>query len=87
MTVQNLIEYDPPKMLSMREARMAGATANRLLNLRHTLRQLESGSLTMKTRNGTQSMSLTRNDLEAVMGLLMERDEQFLTGLNIEINE
>jgi hypothetical protein len=88
MTTKNLIKHDPPKMLSMREARMAGATANRLLSLRGALRQgLESGSVTLKTSNGTQSITLPRNDLMAVVGLLVERDEHFLIGLNVEISE
>lgn len=84
---QNLIEYDPPKMLSLREVRVAGATANRLLNLRHSLRNLKGGSLTIQTHNGSQSLSLSLVDLQALIGLLIERDEAFLTGLNVETTE
>lgn len=84
---QNLIEYDPPKMLTLKEARVAGQVANRLTNLRDTLRNLDSGSIAIKTRNGTQSLSLPRDEVEAVIGLLIERDVALLTGLNVETGE
>lgn len=85
--VRNLIEYDPPKMLTLREARVAGQVANRLTNLRDTIHNLDSGSVTIKTRNGTQSLTLPRDEIEAVIGLLIERDVALLTGLNVETSE
>jgi hypothetical protein len=88
MTVQNLIEYDPPKMLSMREVRVAGATANRLTSLRGTLSSpIKGGSFVVSNLSGTVSFALCDNDVMAILGLLTERDELFLMGLNVEITE
>jgi hypothetical protein len=85
---QDLIIYDPPARMTEREARIAGATSNRLLNLRGFLSQgVRGGSLTVSTKNGGQSQTLTQDELEALIALLIERDEALLIGLNIEIEK
>jgi hypothetical protein len=84
----DLIEYTPPALLTEREVRLAGATSNRLCNLRGALKDVTTGgSLVVTTRNGSSSMNLTSIDMEALLGLLIERDEQFLTSLNIELEK
>lgn len=83
-----LTEYDPPKFITEREVRIAGQTSNRLSALRGALTQgLRSGSIHLATSNGSQSISLPQVDMEAVVGLLIERDEAFLIGLNIELEK
>lgn len=83
-----LIPHEAPALLSLREVRLAGQTANRLSTLRGALATgLKGGSLTIQTRNGTSSLALTSIDMEALISLLTERDELFLTSLNIEIKE
>jgi hypothetical protein len=81
-----LTEYDPPKFMTEREARLAGATSNRLSSLRGFLKTgTTGGSLTVTSTNGSASLAMTQIDMEALLGLLIERDEQFLTSLNIEL--
>ena len=78
--------YTPPKRMTEREARLAGATSNMLLGLRGALSQgIAGGSLTIKTNNGSQSITLKIAEVEALIGLLIERDEAFLIGLDIEL--
>lgn len=86
-TGTDIVVYDPPKLLTEKEVRIAGATSNRLLSLRGFLAQgvAGGGSLTIKTRNGTQSLALHSVDAEALIALMIERDEALLVGLNIEI--
>jgi hypothetical protein len=84
----DLVIYKPPALLTEREARLAGATSNRLLSLRGFLKQgIKGGSVTAQTTNGAQSLTLLLDELEAVIALLIERDEAFLIGLNIEIEK
>ncbi|MGX7894958.1 hypothetical protein [Tsuneonella sp. HG222] len=73
-------------MLSEREARLAGASSNRLCGLRGVIEQgLLGGSLVLATSNGTQSVVLTETDAVALVALLREREETLLIGLNIEL--
>ena len=84
--MNNIVHYTPPKFMTEREARMAGQVSNRRISLRGALKQgLRGGSLHVSTENGSQSLALPSVDLEAVIALLIERDEAFLTGLNIEL--
>lgn len=77
----------PPGRLTEAEARVAGQTSNRLLSLRGmTATGVEGGSLTVKTRNGSQSLAMTLVDIEALIALLVERDEAILTHLDIQID-
>lgn len=86
--MNDIIPYVEPARLTEREARLAGQVSNRLCSLRGLLAQgVTGGSLTTQTRNGTQSLSLVSVDVEALIALLKERDEAFLTGLNIEIEQ
>jgi hypothetical protein len=88
MPTTDLTIYKPPALLTEREARIAGATSNRLCALRGMLKQgVRGGSLTVATPNGTQSLALTSVDVEALIDFLRERDELFLTALNIEIEK
>lgn len=85
----DLIPYEgPPALLTEREARLAGSTSNRLLALRGMLDdEVQGGSITVKTTYGTQSQTLTSVDTEALVAFLIERDEQLLIGLNIELEK
>lgn len=82
----DLIVYEAPKLLTEREVRIAGATSNRLCNLRGMLKMgVVDGALVSRTRNGSSSMTLPKEDIEALIALMIERDEAFLVGLNIEL--
>lgn len=89
MAVQNLIKYDPPKMLSLREAQIAGSTAHRLMSLRHMLTKASHGATlaVSSRREGGIQLSLSPVDTEALIALLIERDIAFLTGLNVETSD
>lgn len=77
----------PKGRITEREVRAAGVTSNRRRNLIGALAQgIKGGSLTVSTRNGSQSLALTSIDTEALIGLLLERDEAFLIGLDIELD-
>ena len=82
----DLVLYEAPALLTEREVRIAGQTSNRLMSFRGFLKQRTTGgSLTISSANGSASVTLTKIDMEAILGLLIERDEQFLTALNIEL--
>jgi hypothetical protein len=86
MTGTDLTIYEPPKLLTEREVRLAGQTSNRLQTLRGFLSQgVSGGSVTVTSSNGSASLSLVRHEMEALIDLMIERDEQFLTSLNIEL--
>lgn len=89
--MNDLIPYDPPKLLTEREVRAAGVVSNRRANVRSMLdRKIRGASLTIKDARGTADtliLNLPENDAEAVLALLLERDEQFLTSLNIELEK
>jgi hypothetical protein len=88
-TGTEVVPYKEPARMTEREARLAGQTSNRLCSLRGFLKQGVAGgsSLTVKTTNGIQSLALHGIDTEALIALLIERDEAFLIGLNIEIEK
>lgn len=85
----DLIEYVPPKLLTEREVRVAGVVSNQLCVLRSLVQDAPKakGSVLTVTNafHTTDSIPLKGDDLVAVLGLLIERGEQFLTGLNIEL--
>ena len=84
--MNDLVPYTPPARMTEKEVRIAGATSNRLCGLRGALSQgVEGGSLTFKTKNGSQSQALTQSEIEALIDLLIERDEALLTGLDIQL--
>ena len=88
MPSTDLIEYTPPRLLSLREVRRAGVTANRLVALRDALKSsIVGGTVTVKVSSGGQEFHLIREDIEAVISLLAERDVAFLSALNIETTE
>jgi hypothetical protein len=84
----NLPALAPPKgRLTEAEARVIGAAANRLPNLRGLqAAQAGSGSLTVTTKNGAVSLTLTREDLGAILALLVEREACLLTQFDIELD-
>lgn len=84
----DIVPYKEPPRLTEREVRIAGQVSNRLCNLRGAIRQgVKGGSITVQTRNGVLSQSLPIIEIEALVALLIERDEAFLIGLNIEIDK
>jgi hypothetical protein len=87
MTTQNLIKYEEPKLLTEREVRLAGATSCRTASLRGMLRNgVESCTVSVKVKpGGTIALPLPAVEAEAMIAFLKERDELFLTSLNIEL--
>lgn len=74
--------------MTLTEARRVGAAANRLGLLRDALRDAVAGTLTVKTeRSSTQSIPLYSLDTEAMLSLLIEREEQFLVSMGVGIRE
>jgi hypothetical protein len=87
-TGTDLVPYVEPFRMTEREARTAGMTSNRLSGLRGSLRQgIKGGQLNVRTTNGNLALALTMVDTEALVALLIERDEALLIGLNIEIEK
>lgn len=88
MTSKTLVKYNSPARITEREVRIAGVTSNRLLSLRGMLSQgIREGSIAVRTTNGNQAITLPINEMEAVIALLIERDEAFLIGLDIELEK
>lgn len=73
--------------LTMAEARAVGAASNRLRNFRHLLSEGLGGSLTVRMKFGTTAQALTTVDMEAILSLLIEREELFLGSFNVDISE
>ncbi len=80
--------WKSPGLMTEREVRIAGITSNRLCTLRDILSAVIKGcTLSIATeRGGHIAIPLTSVDTHAIVGLLKERDEQFLTSLNIELD-
>lgn len=76
----------PKGRLTEKEARVIGSTANRLLSLRGLYCDCEGGSITVKQRTGSVTMAMTKADLLAALALLIERDSNFLSGFDIELD-
>lgn len=74
-------------MLTEREARLAGITSTRLCSLRGALAAtLKGATLSVQTvGGGTTHFPLLSEEGVALLALLRERDEAFLSGLNIEL--
>lgn len=70
------------KRLTEAEVRIAGHASQRLLTLRTMLADIAKGG-TLQTRAGT--LQLNSTDTQAVLALLIERDEQFLIQLDIQL--
>jgi len=86
--VNEIVPYDPPKLLTEREVRAAGVVSNRRSNIRYALEGVQSATLTVRDERGSAlnlTLNLPKNDAEALLAFLVERDEQFLTALNIEL--
>ena len=69
------------------EARVVGASANRIVNLRGMIadRRSVSGNLTVPVSSGTVAMTLTAEDVRACLALLIERETALLIGFDIEL--
>lgn len=77
----------PKGRLTEREVRILGASANRLVNLRDLqASQVGSGSLSATTKTGTVSLTLRREDIEAVLALLVERESSLLLQFDVELD-
>lgn len=88
--MNEMIPYDPPKLLTEREVRAAGVVSNRCANVRYALGNVKAMTISVKDKRGAVynlDLNLPENDAEAVLALLLERDEQFLTSLNIELEQ
>lgn len=83
-----LIPYKPPALLTEREVRLAALVSNRRHNVREALGSVQTAVLVIKDKRGHAyhaDIKLPAVDAEAILALLLERDEQFLTSLNIEL--
>lgn len=86
--MNDLILHHPPALLTEREVRLAAVVSNRRYNVREALGNVQTATLVIKDTRGTAynaDIRLPAVDAEALLGLLLERDEQFLTSLNIEL--
>jgi hypothetical protein len=71
--------------MTMEEARLLGRASQRLTDFRHLMGKIESGGqLTIMLKNGTFTQSLRRDDIEAAISLLIERERLFLATYNVE---
>lgn len=83
----SLPAISPPKgRLTEAEARVIGAAANRIANLRSLLASASgNGSLTVTAGTGTVALTMTREDLTATLSLLIEREAALLTQFDVEL--
>jgi len=77
----------PKGRMTEAEARVVGASANRIVNLRglQVSAANASGSLTVNAKSGAVSLVLTSQDVEACLALLIEREACLLTQFDIEL--
>lgn len=74
--------------ITLVEAMRIGQSASRLQNLTtYRDRTVTSGGISIQTSNGTFSVALSRIDTEAVLALLIEREQAFLAAFNVEITK
>lgn len=83
-----LIPTQPHYLYNEKEARVMGAAANRIVNLRAYRDFGVNGSITIKdSRSGTSSLTLNGSELFAVLSLLIQREATVLASFNIECLE
>lgn len=83
------VKPDREPMTEM-EAMLVGDSAYRLAKLRRMLREAETVGGTLTVGSATQwvsppSIRLGNNDLQAVLALLIEREELFLASFNVSV--
>lgn len=86
--MNSLTSYKPPAILTEREVRLAAVVSSRRHNVREAIGSVQTAVLVLKDKRGhafNVDIKLPTADAEAVLALLLERDEQFLTSLNIEL--
>ena len=77
-----------PNRMTEAEARVCGASANRIVNLRGLqVSNKGSGSLTVQTTTGTVALALTQEDITAFLALAIDRESALLTGFNIVLDQ
>jgi hypothetical protein len=87
MSSKNPTEYVEPKFMSEREVRLTGAVASRYAMLRKIMgTQIREGTMLLHTSRSTFRLTFTPEDITAMLDLLMERDEIFLSGMNIALD-
>jgi hypothetical protein len=84
---RQLVVVPDREPLTEAEARRIGHSATRIAQLRDLHKQVQSGSISIQTANGAMSLALTKLDLEAALGLLIEREAQFLSSFNVEVDK
>jgi hypothetical protein len=77
-------QHDP---VTLAEARRMGMAAQRYENLRHCLKEMTGGGITVQTRNGSIGLSLYSLDMEALLALLIEREGQYLASMGVMLEE
>lgn len=91
MEVIELPEVTPPKTwITENEARQIGKAAQRLVELRKARSARSSvGYVRFGAANDTNAptLRLEKGDLEAVLGLLIERESIFLTNFDVMLDE
>lgn len=87
MDQTDIVSREP---LTEREVRVAGHISNRRAELRSMLSRLPvKGSLKLGARSDVTfpELQLSEDDVAAIIGLLIERSDIFLTSLGIELEE
>lgn len=84
---RQLVRVPEREQLTEGEARRLGQAANRLARYRELMRHTgRGGSLNAAPRTGQlHGVNLGPTDLEAVLALLIEREELFLASFNVKI--
>lgn len=83
-----LISPQSHYLYNEKEARVMGASANRIVNLRAYRDYGTGGSLMVKDhRNGISSLSLSDNEMFAVLSLLIQREATILASFNVEVED
>lgn len=80
-----IIPSKPFYLYNEKEARVMGAAANRIVNLRAYRDYGSGGSITVKDRKtGVSSLTLSNDEMVAVLSLLIQREASVLAGFNVE---
>jgi hypothetical protein len=84
----DIVPYEAPKLLTEREVRVAGIVSNRRCEVRRALGTVRGATLIFRDKRGNAldlTLQVASDEADAVLAFLLERDEQFLTSLNIEL--
>jgi hypothetical protein len=82
------LENEPRGRLSLLEARFVGASASKLHRLRTLYTKTDGGTLTIKDGTyGGVSEAVSKDDIQALICTLIERETAYLLGMGVELDE